>query len=322
VDRKTQEEREMSMNRGFFRIVSTGHYTPEMILSNKDLEQMVDTSDAWITERTGIRERHIANGKTTSDLAVIAAQRAIDRIGYDKEKIDLIIVATFTPEMKIPGVASRVQAKLGLDKPGILAFDINAACTGFIYALNIAERMLSNDTYRSALVIGAEVISKVTDYRDRNTCILFGDGAGAVILEKDETKEVIFHVSSKGDTELILCAEDHISMDGQKVYQFASKAMAASIREVMSYGDISRSSIRKIIPHQANIRIIQSASKALDIPLDAFYINIQKYGNTSAASIPIALDEMLEEETPASDEKVLLVGFGAGLTSGACALSF
>ena len=312
----------MGLDRGYFRVVSTGHFTPEGVLSNKDLEKIVDTTDEWITSRTGIKERRIVNGQNTSDLATIAAQNAIDKVNYDKDKIDLIIVATFTAELRSPSMACRVQAKLGLDKPGILAFDINAACTGFIYGLNIAERMMQSGSYKSALVIGAEVISKFTDYKDRNTCVLFGDGAGAMILERDESKEVIFNVQTKSDDDLILYVDDYVNMDGPKVYQFASRVIQSSVNGVLEYGNIDKAKIKKIIPHQANIRIIQSASKALKIPIESFFVNIHKYGNTSAASIPIALDEMLDEETMQPNDKVVLVGFGAGLTSGACSLTF
>lgn len=312
----------MGLDKGYFKVVSTGRYTPEGVLSNQDLEKIVDTSDEWITTRTGIKERRISNGKTTSDLAALAAQNAIEKANYDKNKIDLIIVATFTAELRSPSVACRVQSKLGLDREGIVAFDINAACTGFIYGLNIAERMLQSGSYRSALVIGSEVISRVTDYKDRNTCVLFGDGAGAVILERDEKKEVVFSVETKSDDDLILYVDDFVSMNGQKVYQFASRVIKTRINGVLEYGDIDKSQIRKIIPHQANIRIIQSASKALKLPMETFFVNIHKYGNTSAASIPIALDEMLETETMEDGDKVLLVGFGAGLTSGACSLTF
>lgn len=312
----------MALDKGYFKVVSTGHFTPEGVLSNQDLEKIVDTTDEWITSRTGIKERRIVNGKNTSDLAAIAAMNAIEKANYDKDKIDLIIVATFTAEIRSPSMACRVQAKLGLDKPGLLAFDINAACTGFIYALNIAERMMHSGSYKSALVIGAEVISKVTDYKDRNTCVLFGDGAGAMILEKDESKEVIFNVQTKSDDDLILYVDDYVNMNGPKVYQFASRVIKSSVDGVLEYGNIDRSKVKKIIPHQANIRIIQSASKALKIPMESFFVNIHKYGNTSAASIPIALDEMLNEETMEAGDKVILVGFGAGLTSGACSLTF
>ena len=312
----------MGLSKGNFKIISSGHYTPEGVLTNKDLEKIVETSDDWITTRTGIKERRISDGKTTSDLATLAAKNAIEKANYDKEDIDLIIVATFTAEIRSPSVACRVQAKLGLDKPGLLAFDINAACTGFIYALNIAERMLQTGAYKAALVIGSEVISRVTDYKDRNTCVLFGDGAGAVIIEKDESKEVVFSVQTKSDEDLILYVDDYVSMNGPKVYQFASRIIQSSVNAVLEHGNIDKDSIRKIIPHQANIRIIQSASKALKMPMDSFYVNIHKYGNTSAASIPIALDEMLETEKMNSGDKIILVGFGAGLTSGACSLTF
>ncbi|MCF7833203.1 MAG: ketoacyl-ACP synthase III [Candidatus Marinimicrobia bacterium] len=312
----------MGLSKGNFKIISSGHYTPEGVLTNKDLEKIVETSDEWITTRTGIKERRISDGKTTSDLATLAAKNAIEKANYDKEDIDLIIVATFTAEIRSPSVACRVQAKLGLDKPGLLAFDINAACTGFIYALNIAERMLQTGAYKAALVIGSEVISRVTDYKDRNTCVLFGDGAGAVIIEKDESKEVVFSVQTKSDEDLILYVDDYVSMNGPKVYQFASRIIQSSVNAVLEHGNIDKDSIRKIIPHQANIRIIQSASKALKMPMDSFYVNIHKYGNTSAASIPIALDEMLETEKINSGDKIILVGFGAGLTSGACSLTF
>jgi 3-oxoacyl-[acyl-carrier-protein] synthase-3 len=312
----------MGLNKGSFRVVSSGRYAPEQVLSNRDLEKMVDTTDAWILSRTGIGERRIANGKTTTDMAALAAQNAIDKADYDKERIDLIIVATFTSDMKSPSVASRVQAKLGLEKTGIMVFDLNAACTGFIYALNVAERMLHSGSHRSALVIGAEVLSKVTDYGDRNTCVLFGDGAGAVIVERDETKTAIFNVSSKSDRDLILSVNDFISMDGPKVYQFASRVIQSSVSDVLDYGDVPKSEIKKIVPHQANIRIIKSASKALGIPMESFFVNIHKYGNTSAASVPLALDEMLETEPVEPGDKVILVGFGAGLTYGACMLTF
>jgi 3-oxoacyl-[acyl-carrier-protein] synthase-3 len=312
----------MGLDKGYFKVVSTGHYTPEGVLSNEDLEKIVDTSDEWITTRTGIKERRISNGKTTSDLAALAAKNAIEKANFDKEKIDLIIVATFTAELRSPSVACRVQSILGLNHEGILAFDVNAACTGFIYALNVAERMLQSGSYRSALVIGAEVISRVTDYKDRNTCVLFGDGAGAMILERDESKEVVFSVETQSDDDLILYVDDFVSMNGQKVYQFASRILKTRVNGVLEHGDIDKDDIKMIIPHQANIRIIQSASKALKIPMDRFFVNIHKYGNTSAASIPIALDEMLENQKMESGDKVVLVGFGAGLTSGACALTF
>lgn len=309
------------MNKGFLHVVSSGRYVPDTIISNHDLEQVVDTSDQWITSRTGIKERHLAFCETTSDLAYKAAKNAIEKAKYDVNKIDLIIVATFTHELRSPSIASLVHAKLGIKQKDVTAFDINAACTEFIYALDIAEKMLRNNACKSALVIGAEVISNVIDYQDRNTCVLFGDGAGAMILEKDRKKPAYFNIASKPDEELILYVDQYIHMEGQKVYQFASRIIESSISEILAYGNISKEKIKKVIPHQANIRIIQSASKALAIPLELFFVNIQKYGNTSAASIAIAFDEMQETEALQPGEQVMMVGFGAGLTYGACLIT-
>ncbi len=311
----------MAVNKGYLKIVGTGRYVPDTIITNKDMEQIVDTTDEWITSRTGIKERHVAFEETTSDLAYKAALNVFEKTGYDKHKIDLIIVATFTPDLKSPSVASLVQTKLGLNQMAITAFDINAACTGFIYTLNVAEKMLRSNAYKSALVIGAEVISGVVDYTDRNTCVLFGDGAGAMILEKDRKKLAIFNVSTKVDNDLILYVDKYVHMDGQRVYQFASRVIESSISEVLAFGKIRKADIRKVIPHQANIRIIQSASRALMIPIENFFVNIHKYGNTSAASIAIAFDEMMETEIIEPGEQIMLVGFGAGLTFGACMLT-
>ncbi len=311
----------MAVHKGYLKVVATGSYVPDVVLSNADLATIVDTSDDWITSRTGIKERHIAFEERTSDLACKAARRAIDKANYDKAKIDLVIVATFTPDYKSPSVASLVQAKLGLEQANIIAFDVSAACTGFIYALNVAEAMLRSGAYKSALVIGAEIISKVTDYHDRNTCVLFGDGAGAVILEKDKGKRAFFNVYSKPDPEQILYVDDYVRMDGQSVYQFASRAVGPCIEELLRYAKLPKSTIKKVVPHQANIRIIQSAAKALALPMESFYVNIEKYGNTSAASIAIAFDELLASETIDSGDQVMLVGFGAGLTWGACLLT-
>ncbi len=311
----------MAVNKGYLKIVGTGRYIPDTIITNLDMEQIVETSDEWITSRTGIKERHYAFDETTSDLAYKAALNVLEKTGYDKHKIDLIIVATFTPDLKSPSVASLVQTKLGLNQMAITAFDINAACTGFIYALNVAEKMLRSNAYKSALVIGAEVISGVVDFNDRNTCVLFGDGAGAMILEKDRKKLAIFNISTKVDNDLILYVDQFVHMDGQRVYQFASRVIESSISEILALGKINKADIRKVIPHQANIRIIQSASKALMIPIENFYVNIHKYGNTSAASIAIAFDEMMETEIIEPGEQIMLVGFGAGLTFGACMLT-
>ncbi|MBU1145703.1 MAG: ketoacyl-ACP synthase III [Firmicutes bacterium] len=304
------------------KVISTGHYVPEKILSNHDLEQIVSTTNEWIVSRTGIKNRRIAEGENTSDLAVKAAKDAILSSNYDTSKIDLIIVATFTPDYKSPSVASLVQAKLGLNNQEITAFDLNAACTGFIYALNVASRMLESKAFKSALVIGAEVISKVTDYTDRNTCVLFGDGAGAVLLElTNEYKPAMFYTASKGDLDKILYVDEFVHMDGQKVYQFASKAIEKSILKLLEFDKSSFDKIDTIIPHQANLRIIQSASKSLKIPMENFFLNIELYGNTSAASCAIALDEYVKSSVDTENQAVLLVAFGAGLTWGGARLT-
>jgi 3-oxoacyl-[acyl-carrier-protein] synthase-3 len=313
----------MDVKQNQIKLVASGHYTPERILTNHDLESIVDTNDEWITSRTGIKERRIASDdEDTSDLATKAALNAIESSNYDTSKIDLIIVATFTPDYKSPSVANFVQAKLGLNNQSITAFDMNAACTGFIYALNVASQMLSSNNYKSALVIGAEKISKVTDYTDRNTCVLFGDGSGAVIIESTSNqKPWLFYAASKGDLDKILYVDNYVHMDGQKVYQFASKAIDSSIRLLLDFDYSKPSDLTVIIPHQANLRIIQSAAKSLDLPMDHFFVNVHQYGNTSAASIAIALDEYLKTNHDILPRTMILVGFGAGLTWGACRIT-
>ncbi|MGD9910160.1 MAG: beta-ketoacyl-ACP synthase III [Candidatus Izemoplasmatales bacterium] len=305
------------------KLIGSGHFTPERILSNADLEKIVETTDEWITTRTGIKERRIASdGVDTSDLATEAARRAIESAGIDPATIDLIIVATFTPDYKSPSVANIVQAKLGLNANPITAFDVNAACTGFIYALNVAAQMLKSENFHRALVIGSEKISKVTDFTDRNTCVLFGDGAGAVILERgDSTTPWNFFAASKGDLDNILYVDNYVHMEGQKVYQFATRAIDSAIRLLLDYDQTSVDEIDMIIPHQANLRIIQSAAKSLELGLDRFYVNLHKYGNTSAASIAIALDEYLRSTPSDKLRTLILVGFGAGLTWGACKIT-
>jgi 3-oxoacyl-[acyl-carrier-protein] synthase-3 len=304
------------------KVVSTGHYVPDQILTNFDLEKMVQTSDEWIYSRTGIKNRRIAKGETTSDLATKAALNAIENGNIDKDKIDLIIVATFTADYLSPAVANLVQAKLGLNDRDITCFDINAACTGFIYALNVATQMLNAGNYQCALVIGAEVISKIVDFTDRDTCVLFGDGSGAIILENTtENKPAYFYTASKGDLDQIIYVDNYIHMDGQRVYQFATRAIEGSIAKVLEDCNLENSDIGKIIPHQANLRIIRNAAKNLNFSMDKFFLNIEKYGNTSAASIIIALDEHIRSSADVTDQKVILVGFGAGFTWGSALLT-
>ena len=301
-----------------FKIVSSGSYVPNKVLTNFDLEKIVDTNDEWIYTRTGIKNRRIVEDETTSDMATIAATRAIERVNYDKTKIDLIFVATFTPDILSPSVANFVQAKLGLNEVELMSFDVNAACTGFIYALNIAKEMLSSGNFKSALVIGAETLSKQTNYTDRNTCVLFGDGAGAVIVEAtDEEKPAYFYSASKGDLEEIIYVDPLIRMEGRKVYHFASRILEKSVNEVLNKAKLSIKDIDLIIPHQANARIIESAVKSLEFDMDKVFMNIDKYGNTSSASIPIAIDEYLRSTKDTEGKKIILVGFGGGFTWGA-----
>lgn len=299
------------------KLISTGKYLPKKILTNDDLEKMVDTSDEWITTRTGIKERRIAaDDEYAADLAYEAAKKAIEKANYQIQDIDLIIVASITGKQMTPSVANRVQQKLGITS--CMSFDVNAACTGFIYALEVAASMLQAKQYKAALVIGAEKLSSVLDYTDRNTCILFGDGAGAVIIEPDDTKEAFFYNQSKADDTDALTVKQHIKMDGRKVFLFAVDAIKKSIAEIVKKSNVEFDQITQIIPHQANLRIIQSVSKSLDIDMDKFMINLDKYGNTSAASIPIALDEYLSQKR--NNEYILLVGFGGGFTWGSALL--
>ena len=300
-----------------FRIVGTGRYIPEATITNRDLEQMVATSNDWIIDHTGISTRHKAVGEDTSDLATKAALNALDKAKLEKELIDMIIVATFTPDMKVPSTASLVQSKLGLNHRDITCFDINAACTGFIYALQAAAAYVQSGMARYALVIGAEVITKMIDYTDRNTCILFGDGAGALIIgEGNKHQRALFYTASEGDTEEALIVKDHVAMNGRKVYRFAIEAIKKSIYKLLTYYHIGMADLTKIFPHQANYRIIESVASSLEVPLDLFHMNIEKYGNTSAASIPIGLDEYFDMHPRVEGQKILLVGFGGGLTWG------
>ncbi|NLG82661.1 MAG: ketoacyl-ACP synthase III [Bacilli bacterium] len=299
------------------KLIATGTYIPEKVLTNFDLEKMVDTSDEWIVQRTGIKRRHIAEGEDTSDLATKAAINALEKVKYDKNLIDLIIVATFTPDYRSPGVSNLVQAKLGLSGNDITCFDINSGCTGMIYALEVASSLLNSGKYQHALVIGAEVMSKVIDFTDRNTCVLFGDGAGAFILENSDTENAYFYTTSCGELDKTLYVDRYIHMDGKKVYQFATAAVEKAILKVLNDLNLTINDIDKIIPHQANYRIIHSVAKSLNVALDKFFLNIDEYGNTSAASIAIALDEYLKSREKVSLEKILLVGFGSGFTYGA-----
>lgn len=303
------------------KIVSTGSYAPPKIMTNDDFAKFLDTNDEWITTRTGIKRRHIAENESTIDLAIKSAQDAIKRVNYDVSKIDLIIVATITSPVKTPSVANLVQAKLGLNHQEVMAFDLNAACSGFVYALEVAAGLIGSGVYKSALVIGSEQMTSVLDYTDRSSCILFGDGAGAVIIESstDEKDTAFFYNGSKGDDTKILWIEPLVKMDGREVYKFAVDVMPKAIREVLKRAKLEISDIDVIIPHQANLRIIQSVAKDMNLPMDRFLVNIEEYGNTSSASIPILLDEY--KKSNKETKRALFVGFGGGFTWGAAILN-
>ncbi|MFB5266530.1 beta-ketoacyl-ACP synthase III [Paenibacillus enshidis] len=319
-------------------IIGTGKYVPEKILTNSDLEKMVETSDEWIVSRTGIRERHIAAPEqATSDLAYEAAVRALESAGMTAEELDLIIIATITPDMAFPSTACILQDKLGAK--GAAAFDLSAACSGFVYGLATATSFIQAGMYRNALVIGADCLSRITDYTDRNTCVLFGDGAGAVVLgEVPEGRGFkSFDLGAEGAGGPLLRLEaggsrlpasaqtienklHYIYMNGREVFKFAVRVMGTATDVVLGKAGLDKSDIDVFIPHQANIRIIQSAMQRLDLPEDKVMINVDKYANTSAASIPLALVEAAEEGRMKEGDRVLMVGFGGGLTWGASVL--
>ncbi len=317
-------------------ILGTGHYAPARILTNADLAKMVETSDEWILSRSGIRERHIAApGEGTSDMAVAAARAALVNAKLAPDDIDLLIVATVTPDLTLPAVSCTIQHKLGL-RTNAACFDLNAACSGFVYALDTACAMLASGRYRRAIVIGAEKLSAITDYTDRTTCVLFGDGAGAVVLGLSHEPGVGLlgtRLGAYGGSVDLLCvprggsshpataasiaAGDHfLKMKGKEVFKIAVRAMEEAARDILEQHHLRADQIGLVIPHQANLRIIESISQYLGVPMDRFYVNLDRYGNTSSASIPIALDEVRRAGRIKRGDYTLLVAFGAGLTYG------
>lgn len=319
-------------------ILGTGYYVPEKRVTNRDLERMVDTNDAWIVERTGIRERRVAPpGTPVSELGLKAATMALEDAGVRAEEIDLIIFATLTPDHYIPAAACVLQAKLGATKAA--AFDLEAACSGFVYASAIASQFIENGIYQKVLVVGAEVLSNMVDWEDRNTCILFGDGAGAVIYGAVPAGEGILAFdlgadgtggdalivpaggSAEAATEESVRGRRHLmQMDGKAVFRFAVKVMGKTVLDSLEKIGMDRCEIDHLIPHQANIRIVESAAKRLDMPMEKVFVNLDKYGNTSAASIPIALAEAQREHRFKKGDVIALAGFGAGLTWASCIL--
>jgi len=314
------------------RIAATGSYVPERVLTNFDLEKMVDTTDEWIRERTGIRERRIAAEKeAASDLAYEAAKAAFKKTDIKPKDIELIIVATVTGDMPFPATACHLQQKLGLKKAA--AFDINAACSGFLYGLSIANGFIKSGTYKRILLIGSELLSRITDWEDRSTCVLFGDGAGAAILEAtNEDRGIIStHLRSDGSMWELLhmpgggsrnpASKDTvkkkmhcIKMKGNETFKIAVRTLEGLVRETLAENKLKISQLSMLIPHQANLRIIQATAERLDMPIEKVMVNIDKYGNTSAASIPIALDEAVRQSRVRDGDYVLLEAFGGGLT--------
>ncbi len=321
-------------------IIGTGSYLPEKVVTNYDLEKVVDTSHDWIVSRTGIHSRRVAEDSiATSDLSIEAAKRALKDANIEAKDIDLIIVATITPDMIFPSTACIVQDSIGATNAA--AFDLEAACSGFLYGLSIARQYISTGEYKYVLVIGAETLSKILNWDDRNTCVLFGDGAGAVVLgPTDEGKGILatdlgsdgsggkFLGVPAGGSRLPATVETinqnlhYIEMDGSEVFKFAVRIMGDSSKKVLRKCNLNVEDIDYLVPHQANTRIIKSAAKRLKLPLDKVYVNLHKYGNTSAASVPVALDEALKQKKIKENDIVVLVGFGGGLTWGSCVIKW
>lgn len=330
------------------RITGTGSALPGRIVTNKELEQLVETSDEWIRERTGIAERHVSVGETVVTLASEAAHKALEQAGKRAEEIDLILVATCSPEQYLPCCACQVQAAVGA--VNALAFDVNAACSGFLFALNTADAYLRTGLAKNALIIGSEVLSKLVDWTDRGSCILFGDGAGAVVVERCEASPGILgralHSDGTGGGVLQCGArelttpyartsaaktdqkqqtddrEHYIQMDGQEVYRFATRRVPQCIEEALSDAGLAVPDIDMFVLHQANARIIDAVAKRLHADRDKFPTNLERVGNMSSASIPVLLDELNRQRKLHRGDRIVLAGFGAGLTIGACVMTW
>ncbi len=311
------------MNPIYSRIVATGGYLPERVLHNADLEQMVDTSDAWIFERTGIRSRHIAaEDEKTVDMAEHAARQALRDANIQAEDLDLILVATTTPDQVFPSTACLLQARLG--NRGAPAFDVQAVCTGFIYALATADQFIRSGTVRTALVVGVESMSRIVDWTDRSTCILFGDGAGAVVLRADSTPGIIStHIHADGAyAELLQVPEgrEQLTMQGNAVFRMAVRTLGEIVQETLAENQMGPEDIDWLVPHQANIRIIQATADKLKLPMDRVVTTVEHHGNTSAASVPLALDDAARRGCFKAGQNLLLEAFGGGFTWGSALL--
>ncbi len=319
------------------KITGTGSYLPEKILTNHDLEETLDTTHEWIVERTGIEERRIAaDDQKTSDLAKIAAQRAMEMAGKTAEDIDLIVFATTTPDLVFPSTACLLQEKLDIPA-GATAFDVQAVCTGFVYALGVADKFIKSGSHKCALVIGAEVFSRIIDWTDRSTCILFADGAGAVILEPTEEEGILStHLHADGrynallrttagltsNQELLEHGGVYVEMRGNEVFKMAVNTLGRIVDETLEHNNLKKSDVDWLVPHQANIRIIKATAKKLKMSMDHVVVTVNKHGNTSAASVPLALDAAVRDGRIKRGETILLEAFGGGFTWGSALIKF
>lgn len=304
------------------KICGTGSALPEKVITNKDLEKMVDTDDAWIVERTGISKRHMAaEDESAASLGALAASRALEMAGYEISDIDLILVATCSDDYRTPSCACKIQKLLG--KTNIPAFDVNAACTGFLTALTIADAYFNSGIYKRILIIGTETLSRMTDYTDRGTCILFGDGAGAIVAEAVDSENrmisTLYADGERGDA-LSCIAGEKLKMDGQAVYKFAVRSVPQTINATLEKAGLAVDDIDHFLLHQANKRIIEAVARSLKADINRFSMNISEVGNTSSASIPILLDEINRQNIIKKGDIILMSGFGAGLTYGSCVI--
>jgi 3-oxoacyl-[acyl-carrier-protein] synthase-3 len=326
------------VNRLGSRIVGTGSYLPERVLTNRELEQMVETNDDWIVSRTGIRERRVAaDHEATSDLGYEASVRALEAAGIKARDLDLIVVATLTPDAQLPATAVYLQHRLGARRAA--AFDVAAACTGFIYGIAVVDAMIRTGAVSNCLLVGAEVLSRVLNWKDRGTCIIFGDGAGAAVLTPTRGRAGVLstHLYAEGGHADLLCIPgggsrirascaaidqglQYVHMKGNETFKLAVKGMAEAAQAALAANDLAIGDITLLVPHQANIRIIEATAQRLHLPMSKVYVNIDRYGNTSAATIPIALDEAVREGRAATGDLVLLDAFGAGFTWGSALL--
>jgi len=328
------------MSRGagtvYSRIIGTGSYLPARVLTNQDLEKMVDTTDQWIVERTGIRERHIAaDNETTGSLAEQAARRAIEAAGIQPTDIDLIVLATTTPDRVFPSTACLLQDRLGIH--GCPAFDVQAVCTGFVYALAIADMFVRTGAAKCALVVGSETLSRIIDWTDRGTCVLFGDGAGAVVIRTSDVPGIISsHLHADGQYKDLLTVpagisqgydkvrnnEAHLNMEGSEVFKVAVNTLGRIVDETLEANRLEKSDVKWLVPHQANIRIIAATAKKLGMPMDHVILTVERHGNTSAASIPLAFDEAVRDGRIKRGEMVMMEAFGGGFTWGSVLLKY